>query len=69
MYLETWLKAFCPGCGKPNWLCLGNLEDPTGFPAPDGLTCHSCLRSFDLDGLEQEPEACNFGEGRRRPGP
>ena len=41
MIEETWNKVWCPNCNKPNWFCLGDLNDLTGTDI-EACQCFSC---------------------------
>ncbi len=57
---DSWLSKNCPQCGKRNFVCQGDLNDPTGYD-PQGITCWNCKHSFDFDGEEMDPDDCDEG--------
>ncbi len=62
MYIETWLRIFCPHCDKPNWVCEGNVEDLTGMD-PDGFTCWKCHNAVPLhDDYPFDPDEVDTGD-------
>lgn len=73
MYIETWLRIFCPHCDRPNWVCEGNVEDLTGI-SPEGFVCWKCSSEvplndsylFDPDEVDETP-INNYEEGLKSP--
>lgn len=48
MYMESWIKVWCPECKAANWNCQGDLTDCTRMDA-EALECHACSKKFWID--------------------
>ena len=74
MYIETWYKAACPKCDKPNWIC-----DDFTLPDIEAIECFDCNHKFwfmgeQIDGLEDLYDAAELNlndaycvKGKQRP--
>ncbi len=50
MYIEKWLKSWCPNCDNENWVHDGNDTMDA-----DALICWSCKTFFLLNSNLEEP--------------
>ncbi len=50
MHIESWHKVTCPDCDETNWVCIGDISDPTE-PDCDGFRCWSCGEPTSFEDL------------------
>lgn len=63
--MQTWYEVSCPECKKSNFVCAGDVSDPTGYD-PVGVRCCNCKHCWLLD---QDDDYGSSGEGEEEEDP